>query len=147
MSNKVKTTNTLTDSSANAGAEGAIAQGENARFAQVGANQITVSGGGDVKVSDSSPEVLAAAFNFGRDALTALQVNTERQVSGAVDAARQASEAAARLSAGDSRNAAQATATPPAVPPSALAGIKPITLVVVAVVGFVAWLIFGRSRA
>lgn len=149
MSNKVRTNNTLTDSSANAGAEGAIAQGENARFANVGANQISVSGGGDVKVTDSSPEALAAAFNFGRDALAALQTNTERQVAGAVDAARQASEAAARLASGDSRpkgpDPVETAAAPAAAKPSALAAIKPVTLVIVAAIGVVAWFIFGRS--
>lgn len=151
MSNKLKVTNTSTDTSANAGAEGAIAQGANAKFtsASVGANQITVSGGGDVKVSDSSPEVLAAAFNFGRDALTALQSNTERQVSGAVDAARQATEAASRLASGDSANAANAAAdsakkaadTAPA--PFALSPLKIGLLLAAALAAF---FFFGRKK-
>lgn len=149
MSNKVKTTNTLTDTSANAGAEGAVAQGENARFANVGANQISVSGGGDVKVTDSSPEALAAAFNFGRDALAALQQNTERQVSGAVDAARQASEAASRLAAGDSANSAAAAADAAKQAEAAkslkTAAVSPLMIGIALVVGVLALLFFGRS--
>jgi hypothetical protein len=150
MSNKVRTNNTLTDSSANAGAEGAIAQGSNARFAQVGANQITVSGGGDVKVSDSSPEVLAAAFNFGRDALTALQSNTERQVSGAVDAARQATEAASRLASGDSANAANAAAdsakAAAAEPPSNPLALSPLKIGLLVAAALAAFFFFGRKK-
>lgn len=147
MSNKLNIRNTSTDTSANAGAEGAVAQGRDARYANVGANQITVSGGGDVKVSDSSPEVLAAAFNFGRDALTALQSNTERQVSGAVDAARQATEAASRLATGDSINAAKtaAEAKQEDVTAPKLAALSPVTIGLLLAAALAAFLFFGRS--
>ena len=57
--------------------------------------QIILGEGASLQSSD--PETIQRAFEFGTQALEAVSQNTERQVKGAVDAARQASESAARL--------------------------------------------------
>ena len=120
----VKVTNVNQDSSANAGAAGATALGANASLSttnnleSTGRDKISVGAGANVNFSDTTPETVIEAFKFGRDALAAVSANTERQVNGAVDAARQATEATARLAAGDSRNAATYAATGAAPAPS-----------------------------
>ena len=106
--------------------------------------QIILGEGASLQSSTSDPETIRTAFEFGTQALEAVSQNTERQVSGAVDAARMASEAAARLASAPG-TPSTATTTPAGDVIATLKKHAPKLAAGAAALGVILFVIFRRK--